>query len=115
MVQVLVDERLDSRLDALLLLRRHEVVRVLWPVPAVWACHEGVVPKRLPLLDLHLEESPAARALTTEESLLVRRDRDRRLKAPASAPEAGDAMWKSILPAHTAIQASSRLSRREYM
>jgi hypothetical protein len=109
-VQVLLGKRLGGRLDPLILLWRHEVARVLWTVAAVRACHNSVVRKRLPLLGFHLEEPPAVRASATEESLIVRRDRHGRLEAPASAPETGDAVWKSMLPAHAAIQASSCLS-----
>ena len=107
LVHVLLGECLGSRLNALILLPRQEVVHVLGLLAAVRACHDGVVRKRLPLVDPHLEEPLAVRALATEEPLVVRRNRDGRLEALGGLSEAGDAVRKSMLPAHTAIQATS--------
>ena len=90
------------------MLGRHEVAHVLGPLAAVRARHDGVVRKRLPLVDLHLEEPQTVGALAAKEPLVIRRNRDGHLEALAGLSEAGDAVRKAMLPTHAAIQASLR-------
>lgn len=78
---------------------------------AVRARHDDIIGKLLPLLDLHLEESLTRGALAAEESLVIRRYRDRGLETSSGLFQTGDAMGKSMLPAHWIIQASSPMNR----